>query len=172
MALGGGNQGQAGYFPAEQAGNDHGTGRFCGDVEIVPVGGKGPGAIHSEHVVTFQTKEFRDLVRSSAQKLSLLPPNTAGLRLEIPDFLQNNFKVLQNAGYQIKKKSQGARRNVIFDDEDLDLALDVRVDDQGDWQRIRPAEARAAGARPGKGTSARRSLDAASISSMMGSAAP
>ena len=54
-----------------------------GEVEITPVGSKGPGAIHHECVVLFLTKEKRDLVRSNAAKLGLLPKDTAGIRLEL-----------------------------------------------------------------------------------------
>ena len=141
-----------------------------GETEITPVGQKGPGAIHHECIVLFSSKDRRDLVRSNASKLGLLPKDTAGIRLELPDFLQNNFKILQNAAYQIKKKTPGAKRNVLFDDDNLDLALDVNLGGAaGAWERIFPSDARTAGARAGRGPNARKHLDPASISGMMSS---
>ena len=134
---------------------------------MVEAGGKGKAKIQREYVVTFENKETRDKIQSNASKLSLLPKDSAGIRLELPDFLQSNFNVLQNAAYQIKKKSPGARRNILFDDHCLNLALDVKLKEAAEWQRILPEDARAAGAKPGRGPNARKNLDAASISSMM-----
>ena len=142
-----------------------------GTVDIVPSGAKGPPPIRDEYICTFDTKDTRDMVRANASNIALLPASSpAGIRLEIPDFLQNNFKVLQNAAYQIKQNNRGAKRNVLFDDDKMDLALDIKLSDAVGWQRISPAEARTAGARAGKGPSARKNLDASEISSMMGSA--
>ena len=118
-------------------------------------------------MVTFATKEIRDMVRANASKLALLPKDTAGIRLEIPDYLQGNFRTLQNAAFQIRKKHPGAKRNVLFDEDNLDLALDIKISDGDDWSRIFPADAKAAGARPGRGQAARRNLGSAEISSMM-----
>lgn len=139
-----------------------------GPVEVTRVGGKGAGGIRDEHFVLFDTKEARDMGRGNTLKLALLPANTAGVRLKIPNYLHNNFKTFQNAAYQIKQKSPAAKRNVFFDDDNLNLALDVKLSEAGEWQRISPGEARAVGAKPGKGPASRRILDAASISSMMG----
>ena len=138
-----------------------------GPLEIAPASGNGKGRIQREFVVTFENKEERDRVRSNASKLALLPKDTAGIRLKLPDFLQSTFNVLQNAAYQIKKKNPAAKRNILFDDNNLNLALDVKVNDASEWKRILPDDARAAGARPGRGPNGRENLDAASISSMM-----
>ena len=142
-----------------------------GPVTLHPSGSKGPGALHNEYICTFPTKEIRDMIRGNASKLGLLPKDSAGIRLELPDYLQNNFKVLQNAAYQIKTRNPGCKRNVLFDDDNLDLALDIKLSDADDWRRISPGDARTAGARAtgggGSGASKKR-LNPDSISSMMG----
>ena len=66
----------------------------------------------------------------------------AGLRLQIPSFLSNNFRVLENLGYQMRKMDPEVRRVVKFDDENQDLMMDVRVG--GEWRRVYPSDARAA----------------------------
>ena len=73
--------------------------------------------------------------------------------------------------YHIKQNNRGAKRNVLFNDDAMDLALDIKLTDDGSWQRITPAEARTARARAGRGPTSCQNLDAASISLMMGNSA-
>ena len=67
-----------------------------------------------------------------------------GIRLEVPDFLQENFKALEQIGYRIKRNNPEARRNIIFDDSRLDLALDVKAGVDVEWCRILPESAKQA----------------------------
>ena len=50
-----------------------------------------------------------------------------------------NFKLLENLGYQMRAVDQEVRRVIKFDDERLDLMMDVRL--RGTWKRVRPADA-------------------------------
>ena len=43
--------------------------------------------------------------------------------------------------YNLKKIHPGLKRNVKFDDEVLDLVLDIKLDDSAQWRKIRPEQA-------------------------------
>ena len=143
------------------------------DIEIIPVQKNRPDRCPDEAIVVFPNKEMRDRVRSHASNLAKLPASVkAGVRMEIPDFLQANFRALEQVGYRIKQGNQRARRNILFDDDRLDLALDVKPDDGLDWVRILPAQARRAKAKaPPPPESSRgfgpMTLDDDSITSLM-----
>ena len=75
--------------------------------------------IKGEVTVEFPSVELRDIVRGAAYNLAGMPE--AGIRLEIPHHLMANFKALNAASYRLKQKYKDCRRNVKFDDEDMDL---------------------------------------------------
>ena len=52
-------------------------------------------------MVTFASKEVRDAVRALAYKLAN-SAEPADIRLEVPDYLQANFRALENAAYRLK----------------------------------------------------------------------
>ena len=112
---------------------------------VVPVKNRHPGIIHHEVMCTFATVEVWDIVRIAASKLADHPPGMAGLRLEIPGYLQPHFRVLQNIGFKICSRHPGARRNIVFDDGRQDLALDVKISDAEDWATILPEDAKGNG---------------------------
>ena len=91
-----------------------------------------------EVLVVFSNRETRDAVRAAAPKLAGLG-NAAGIRMQIPGHLLTNFKALENLGYQMRQVKPGLRRVIKFDDENLGVVMDVKVDDQ--WKRIKPADA-------------------------------
>ena len=80
-----------------------------GPVPVMRIERRRPGKIVDETVVVFATKEVRDSVRASASKLaaSLTP---AGIRLEIPDYFQTNFRALENVAYRLKQKHPSLKR--------------------------------------------------------------
>ena len=96
---------------------------------------------HNEVIVVFQSVEARDAVKAAGPRLAG-EGRSAGLRLQITSFLSNNFRMLENLGYQMKKIDNEVRRVVKFDDENQDLMMDVRI--SGEWKRVYPADARAA----------------------------
>ena len=65
----------------------------------------------------------------------------AGMRLQIPDHLQKDFKALMSVAYDLKKTNADLRRNIKFDEENLGLYMDVCTKKDGNWRRIRPAHA-------------------------------
>ena len=98
--------------------------------------------IKFEAIVEFATPALRDSIKGSGYKLE---GKQAGIRMEIPNFLKSDFHVLQSISYKMKMAHPGLKRSVKFDDEHLGLILDIQIPGQ-DWRRIRPDQARAAGA--------------------------
>ena len=96
----------------------------------------------SEAVVVFATFEVRDAVRAAAKELN--GDQTCGIRLEIPSFLQTNLKDLEYVCHAMKQKNPNLKRNVLFDDDAMDLMLDYTLDQAAGkpWRRMKPAKAR------------------------------
>ena len=46
--------------------------------------------------------------------------------------------------FDLKKKHSELKRNVKFDEEDGGLFMDVRLREDAEWKRVKPAQARAA----------------------------
>ena len=81
-----------------------------------------------EIIVTFETREARDAVKSESKNLAG-DKDKAGIRLQIPGYLTTNFKLLENLGYQMRAVDPTVRRVVKFDDDAQDLMMDVKVGD-------------------------------------------
>ena len=95
--------------------------------------------VPNEVVVIFPDVDTRDSVRRSASNLA---GNTgAGIRLEIPEFLRQNHRALESLCYMLKQKNPTLKRNIKFDDDALDLVLDIKKNDSSPWQKIRPKQA-------------------------------
>ena len=92
----------------------------------------------NEVVVFFRSQEIRDTVKAAGPQLATYG-RSAGLRLHIPGHMMGNFKILENLGYQMRAVNPDVRRVVKFDDENLDLMMDVKFG--GSWKRVRPADA-------------------------------
>ena len=99
--------------------------------------------IASEAIVEFPSIDLRDAVRSSA--FNLAGDTESGIRLEIPPHLMNNFRALNQAAYNLKKKFSTCRRNIKFDDEACDLIMEFKTSEESSWKRLRPKEAREMG---------------------------
>ena len=107
-------------------------------VHVASTVGKAKG--RDEVVVRFPTATHRDAVRSAAFNLA---GSQAGMRLEIPDYLRPSLRALESVSYTLKKKYPSLKRNVKFDDEVLDLVLDIKLEESGSWRKIRPEQAMA-----------------------------
>ena len=86
--------------------------------------------------------EVRDIVRRAARELGGDP--TSGIRLEIPRHLQKNLRSLESVSFALKRKHNGMRRNIKFDDDRMDLVLDFCTnpsDPASAWKKIRPEQA-------------------------------
>ena len=101
----------------------------------------GPSArIQDEVVVAYQSTEVRDAVKSAARNLAG-KGQSYGVRLEFPDHQKTAMNSLQALSYDIKQKHPHAKRNVLFDDGNLDLVLDFCVNED-QWRRVTSAQAR------------------------------
>ena len=89
-------------------------------------------------MVFFRSKEIRDTVKAAGPQLASLG-RAAGMRLHLPGHMLTNFKLLENLGYQMRAVNSDVRRVIKFDDEHLDLMMDVKI--CGSWKRIRPDDA-------------------------------
>ena len=108
-------------------------------LERIPYGPKSKQK--NEILVRFHTVEARDIVRGSASNLAGQGPDV-GIRLELPNHLKTNMKALQQISYEIKTKHPTSRRNVLYDDDVMDLALDFSLGDGQPWRRITPSQAK------------------------------
>ena len=93
-----------------------------------------------EVCVIFESKQIRDRVKAQGTNLANYR-DQAGMRLQIPDNLQKDFKALMSLAYDLKKKNKELRRNVKFEEETLGLYMDIQTERDGDWKRIRPHQA-------------------------------
>ena len=91
-----------------------------------------------EAIVRFPDVSTRDMIRSAAFNLA---GRRAGIRLEIPDKLRPSLRALESVAFNLKKTNPGMKRNIKFDDEVLDLVMDVKMQDHGEWKKIRPGQA-------------------------------
>ena len=120
-------------------------------VERIPFGPK--ARYRHEALVQFKTVEARDAVRGAAVNLAG-KGSEVGIRLEIPNRLRSSMKALQSLSFDIKTKHTTARRNILFDDESMDLVLDFSLGEGQAWRRVSSAQAkekmkRRGGAQPG-----------------------
>ena len=93
-----------------------------------------------EVIVTFESKQICDAVKAAAPNLAN-HRETAGMRLHIPDHLQKEFHVLMNLSFDLKKRHPGLKRNIKFDEEDYGLFMDLKLSEEADWKRVKPAQA-------------------------------
>ena len=96
--------------------------------------------IDHEVAVEFPTVDLRDVVRQSAYNLA--GKTNCGIRLEIAHHLMANFKALNTASFKLKQKHSSCKRNIKYDDETLDLVLDFKLDEDANWKKLRPSQAR------------------------------
>ena len=98
------------------------------------------GNINKEALVTFFCPRKRDIVVSSSSNLSNLMENgvpTAGLRLEIPEELMGQFRLLSRFGTRLRARhGAGTKRHVKFDDMDGSLFMNIKLPGDESWSRI------------------------------------
>ena len=94
----------------------------------------------TEHIVlvTFESKEVRDQVKSHGKNLA--SANGAGMNIHVPGYLLDNLHALNAVGFSIKEKHKNVRRAVKFDDQRMDLYMDIFIG--GEWKRVTASEAR------------------------------
>ena len=108
-------------------------------VTALPDPKQAQGNLNKEALVTFFCHRKRDLVVSNSPSLSKLMDNgvpTAGIRLEIPDALMWQFRLLSRFGTRIRARhGLGTKRHVKFDDEEGALYMNIKL--PGDETRSR-----------------------------------
>ena len=127
-------------------------------------GGKTRTTVRDEVLVRFESVRERDDVRSFAKNLER---KGRGLRLEVPDFLWPNFRVLQELGYELKQKNPNLRRNILFDDTNRDLKMDISTDSVS-WKTVLPNEARKSLRRCRPSRAKRASISREELDSLLG----
>ena len=112
--------------------------RTGGPASRPAAGGTRTSNVKDEVLVRFDSSRERDDVRAFAKNLER---KGRGVRLEIPDHLWPNFRVLQQLGYELKLKNPDLRRNILFDDGNSNLKMDFSTDGTT-WKTVVPEEAR------------------------------
>lgn len=120
-----------------------------------------------EVVVTFDTVEARDYVKSLAPNLAKYQ-DQAGMRLQVPDHLQKLFRALMNLSYDLKKKNPGLKHSVKFDDYEQSLYMDVQLKKDGPWRRIGQEQALKANTMRHRKGNGPESLEGDELSTLLG----
>ena len=123
--------------------------------------------VKDEILIRFENARDRDDVRSFAKNLER---KGRGMRLEIPDHLWPSFRVLQELGYELKQKHPALRRNVLFDDVNMDLKMDFTTDGET-WKTVLPGGARQTLKKCRPGRARRASASQQELEALMGGTA-
>ena len=134
-----------------------GVGEFIHDVLMVSTRGVGQDDIESirrpqgpappgtgdrkEVIVTFYDKWKRDTVVASSPNLSEMIDQagrpTAGVRLEIPEELEDTFRMLNRFGTRLRARhGAGTKRHIKFDDFTGSLFTNIKLPGDDKWSRI------------------------------------
>ena len=94
-----------------------------------------------EVIVRFRLPSDRDTVMGAAAALATFMDErgraTAGLRMEVPPPLAQDFKILFKYGKNLRlRHGQGTRRHIKFDDASGGLYLNVRLPGDDGWSRV------------------------------------
>ena len=96
--------------------------------------------IKDEATRTFETKQVRDAVKAATVNLAGRK-GEAGIRIDVPEFLESQFRSLMSIGYDLKQKHKDCKRSIKFDDDKKELVMDVRLDEDSGWKRVCPQAA-------------------------------
>ena len=78
----------------------------------------------NEVIITFPEVETRDAVRAAAPRLA--GKTNMGMRLEIPESLRPSLRALESMSYFLKQTNRSLKRNIKYDNEVMDLIMDVK----------------------------------------------
>lgn len=98
-------------------------------------------AIKDEVLIVLKDVNTRDTLLRHASNLSAWRdergPNSIGVRLHIPTHLIGKFNVLNQHGFDLRRKyGGGLKRHIRFDDSEMQLLMDVKLPDQEEWMRV------------------------------------
>ena len=107
-------------------------------------GGHQRSRVNNEYVVTFDSIETRNAMKSYANGLAG-NQGAAGLRLELPEFLKGNYRILDKHGLAVKELyGANTKRNIKFDDRNNDLMLDIKLPGSTKWHNVTIEQAKKA----------------------------
>ena len=144
--------------------------RICslGPMSVRPSFGRA-AVDRSEVLVVFDSREDRDFVKSTG--FNLAAETNVGMAIHLPGHLLDNYHALSKMGYSIKKKHEGVKRAIKFDDSVQDVFLDICI--AGSWRRILPKEAKEAlRALPNLGGDDERRIQVGELVSLAGGEKP
>ena len=103
--------------------------------------------IYEEIKIIFDTKHARDSIAAKGRLLASYVDQAgkprAGFRLDVPDYLGADFKVLYDYGNSMRRQhGKDTRRYIKYDDDDYSLFLELRLPGNPVWLRISPYLAR------------------------------
>ena len=138
-----------------------------GNVSVKKVADDPRSKITGEVVAIFATSEIRDTVRRAAKELG--GTDNAGIWLEIPSSMKPSLKALEAVSYHLKQKHPNIKRNIKFDDTEMNLVLDFNVDPDGGsaWKRVSAAQAKVMKSKLGSTQSRTQDLSDAELVSLL-----
>ena len=60
---------------------------------------------------------------------------------EIPESLRPSLRALESMSYLLKQSNPSLKRNIKYDDEVMDLVMDIKLNESTPWWKIRPEQA-------------------------------
>ena len=123
--------------------------------------------VHLEVCVVFGDKYSRDVIAAHGKNLKDYVNDrgqpTLGMRIQYPDHLGEDFRLLEWYGAELRKmKGPGTRRSIRFNDEDGTIYTDVQLPNTDRWHRVTTEMAREAKAKK-KWTQSRESTKAINL---------
>ena len=99
------------------------------------------GVVHNELRVIMASPSARDYLFSKGPRLAKYVDSdrrpTAGFRVDVPDYLGGEWKMLEELGHQIKRENgPGTRRYIKYDDISYGLYMEFRLPDEFKWTRV------------------------------------
>ena len=89
----------------------------------------------------FAERESRDTIKSYARNLARAK-GEAGLRLDVPEHLKGNHKVLEEHAYSlINLHGKEVKRNIRFDDRAENLMMDIKMPQSSRWHNLTARQA-------------------------------
>jgi hypothetical protein len=95
--------------------------------------------LSEEAIVKFSGPADRDMVKGAAFRLAGKQGHS--IRLEIPNHLLSQHRILSSVAHKLRQANQGSRTNIKFQDGEMTLVLDYRVGNDGQWKRLYPEQA-------------------------------
>ena len=102
--------------------------------------------VHNELRIILSSTEARDYIYSRGPRLARYVDEdkkpTAGFRVEVPDYLAGEWRLLDDLGYRLKREhGPGTKKYIKYDDYNYSLYLEVRLPGSSNWTRISPESA-------------------------------